>query len=113
MRSKRSASVASPIRDPPLRSPGTAAGSANAGIVQPAGTAEELDRLRRVLRIRMAETDVAVAAQHELLAAELDLGLAGDRQERAVAAVIDQYVTIAPPFDLGVHPRRHPVGDHD
>ncbi len=62
--------------------------------------------LGRVGGVRVAEADVAAPAQHQLLAAELDLALAVDRHEGPVRALVDQHELVAPALDPRVHAAR-------
>ena len=73
--------------------------------VRSVGAAEEFDGLGWILRIGMTKADPPVSPQDELLAPQRDLRLAGDRQERAVRAVVDEHETIAPSFDVSMHSR--------
>jgi hypothetical protein len=61
----------------------------------------------------VAEGDPAATAQDQLLASQLDLGLAFDRHVGAVRALVDEDELIAATFDTRVHPRGEPIGDHD
>src|SRR5256884_6357731 len=63
------------------------------------------------LGARVAERDPAAPAQHHLLSLQHDLGVALDRDEGAVAAVVLRHPLVLPPLDRAVPPRGEVVGD--
>src|SRR4030095_13401324 len=75
--------------------------------------ARKRQHLRWVVLVRMAEADMAAPAERQLFASQMDLGLALDRDVRAVRALIDQHELVATTLDPRVHARRHAVRDHD
>jgi acetyl esterase len=58
------------------------------------------------------EGELAASAQHDFLAGEQELPLALDLHEGAVAAAVDQHELVAAQFDLGVAAGRLGVADH-
>src|SRR5207248_1140602 len=68
---------------------------------------------RRIVLVGVAEADVAMVAQHQLLAAQRDLGFVLDDNVSSVRAVIDEHELVATPLDAGVHARGFAIGEHD
>ena len=61
----------------------------------------------------MAERDPSLATQHHLLASQRDFGFAGEGDEGAVAALIDQNEFVAPALDPRMHARRLAIRQDD